>query len=304
MEAIIEAIGLSKSYDSNTVLSGASLSVGSGETCYLLGEPSSGKTTFLSILTALIKPDAGRAAIDGHTLGEADNQLRRAVGLVFPKGMLDGTLTVRENILSRGALYGVRRKTLRDAFAKATAVLGIEDVTRKRYGKLSPLEGRLADLARAVVHHPAVLLLDEPVASLEPEDQEAFWTALFKLKEAFGLTILAASRDASEAWRFDKVAVMAAGMIVASGAPAELMAAFGGAELDLTVSDLIRTRRVLDDLGYRHREKGRVISISLDSSVESILVLENCKPFVDGVQVRGGTLADALAKIMESGEVA
>ena len=160
MEKVIEAEKLTKSYGSVQAVRGISFSVERGTLFAFLGPNGAGKSTAIHMICTFLKPDGGKAWVNGYELGREDQAIRRSIGVVFQEGLLDPLLTAEENIRFRGSLYGLKGKALKEAAAEALRRTGALEFCRRPYGKLSGGQRRRCDIARALVHRPQILFLD------------------------------------------------------------------------------------------------------------------------------------------------
>lgn len=218
---------LTHRYGDRPALSGVSLDVAPGELFGLLGPNGGGKTTLFRIATTLVPPTAGSAEVFGHDAVAEPTAVRRALGVVFQQPALDAELTVRENLRFHGALVGLRGAALDERIASVLGTFGLADRTGDRVKALSGGLARRADLARGLLHRPALLLLDEPTTGLDPTARRELWAALARLRRDEGTTVVVATHLMEEAERCDRVGILDRGRLVALGAPADLTAELG-----------------------------------------------------------------------------
>ena len=199
-----------------------------GELFGLLGPNGGGKTTLFKILATLLPVHGGAARILGHDVAREPAAVRRRLGVVFQHPSVDGLLTVEENLVYHGYLYGLSGRALRARVDAVLARLGLGDRRRERVDRLSGGLRRRAELAKALVVDAAVLLLDEPSTGLDPIARRDFLAHLRDLRAAEGITIVLTTHDMEEAERCDRIAILDGGRIVAEGAPEALKAQVGG----------------------------------------------------------------------------
>ncbi len=179
--AIIEVNNLIKNYGNVKAVKGIDFYVNEGDLFAFLGPNGAGKTTTIDVICTLLKPDKGTVTVNGYRLGEQDDKIRKSIGVVFQDNILDILLTVKENLYTRGSFYGVTSKELAAAVEKASKAADVESFINRPYGKLSGGQRRRADIARALVHTPRVLFLDEPTTGLDPQTEKVSGTqAVFK----------------------------------------------------------------------------------------------------------------------------
>ena len=225
--AIIEAEGLCKHYGSRAAVSALSLQVRAGTMMAVLGPNGSGKSTLLKLMATLLRPDSGRLIIGGFdAIGDAD-AARRALGVVFQSSSVDGKLSVRENLRCHGLLHGLGGSALR---ASVERVLKDFDLLPRAGDLVERLSGglrRRVELAKALLHHPQLVLLDEPSSGLDPAARLEFWELLHRLQEQRGTTIIVATHLMDEAERCGQVLLLDGGQSLAMDTPQRLKEALG-----------------------------------------------------------------------------
>ena len=175
MSNIIEIKNLRKSYKDVKAVKGIDFYVEEGKLFALLGPNGAGKSTTIDMLCTALKTDSGSITVDGKLVGKDDNAIRKEIGIVFQDNFLDPILTVGENISIRGSFYGLKGNELKNAVKKVCETVGITDLMKRPYGKLSGGQRRRADIARALVNTPKILFLDEPTTGLDPQSRQNVW---------------------------------------------------------------------------------------------------------------------------------
>jgi ABC-2 type transport system ATP-binding protein len=233
----IQAHGLRRTFDDVVALDGVDLEVAAGAVFGLLGPNGSGKTTFVRIVSTLLEPSGGRAAVLGHDVVDEPLAVRRRIGLAGQFAAVDEELTGRENLVMIGRLY---RLPAVDARARADEVLerfGLDDAADRRVSTYSGGMRRRLDLGASLVGRPPVMLLDEPSTGLDPRSRQELWTIVDELRNA-GTTVLLTTQYLEEADRLaQRIAVLDRGRIVAQGTPAQLKAQVGAEVLAIRVAD-------------------------------------------------------------------
>jgi len=219
---------LSHHYGDRQALSGVTLSVARGEIFGLLGPNGGGKTTLFKILSTLLAPTRGRVTVFGHDMAREAEHIRRHLGVVFQHPSLDPKLTVAENLRHHGHLYGMRGRELREREQVMVERLGLAQRARDRVETLSGGLQRRVELAKALIHRPDILLLDEPSTGLDPGSRRDLIHHLAHLRAEDGVTVLLTTHILDEAERCDRVGVLHQGNLVALGTPGELKAKVGG----------------------------------------------------------------------------
>jgi len=224
-------------------LAGVSFDVRRGELLALLGPNGSGKTTLFRILSTALIPTGGSVSLLGADVVGQPQLARRAIGVVFQTPSLDRKLTASENLRHQGRLYGLRGSTLEARIAEALSGVGTGDRAADRVERLSGGLARRVELAKGMLHRPAVLLLDEPTTGLDPTARREFWTFLERVRRDTQATVVLTTHLMDEAERSDRVAILDAGRLVALGSPSALTAEIGG-EIITVTSDSAETLAV------------------------------------------------------------
>ena len=236
----IEATGLGRDYGSTRALESLDLLVARGALVGLLGPNGAGKTTTMLLLATLLRPSRGTARVFGHDLVADRSAIRRCLGLVFQEPCIDGLLTVEENLLFAARLAELPKKDALKAVDDALERTRLVERASQLGRQLSGGWRRLADIARATVHRPALLILDEPTVGLDPEHRDRMWTLLDDERRARGTTIVFSTHYLTEAEACDYVVLLARGALVADGNPAALKATVGSDVAEIEGPDAAR----------------------------------------------------------------
>jgi ABC-2 type transport system ATP-binding protein len=261
-ELAIEATALGRDYGTTRALEALDLQVLSGGIVGLLGPNGAGKTTTMLLLATLLTPTRGQARVFGHDIVRDRTAVRRRLGLVFQEATVDGLLTVEENLLFGARLVGLGGAAAREAVAAAIARTGLSARASQQARELSTGWRRLTDLARALIHHPDLLILDEPTVGLDPEHRERIWKLIEQERAERGTTILFSTHYLAEAEGCDRVILLAGGLTVGDDTPAALKTAVGEEVIELegpdaagmlpAIQELVSVRRTIrTDRGYR-----------------------------------------------------
>ena len=246
--ASIELDGVAYRYGDREALRGISLEVRAGELFGLLGPNGGGKTTLLEILSTLRRATAGVARIAGVDVAARPDEARRRIAVVFQRPALDRELTPAENLRHQGHLYGLAGRALEERSAELLGAFGVADRSGDRVKTLSGGLRRRVELAKALLHLPPVLLLDEPTVGLDPGGRRDLWRHVRRLRSESGVAVLVTTHLLEEAEDCDRVGILDRGRLVALGTPADLKAAIRGDVISLEsaepegLADAIRTR--------------------------------------------------------------
>ncbi|HTS38207.1 MAG TPA: ATP-binding cassette domain-containing protein [Candidatus Solibacter sp.] len=215
-------------YENRVALNGVSFDVRPAELFGLLGPNGSGKTTLFRILSTLMLPSSGRAVVMGCDAATEASDLRRQIGVVFQAQSVDPKLTAYENLWHQGHLYGLRGSALKRRIGEILTRVGLADRAKERVETFSGGMQRRIELAKGLLHHPGVLLLDEPTTGLDPGARRDLWQYLQILRDEEQVSVLVTTHLMEEAERCDRLAIMNEGNLVALGTPEELKSEIGG----------------------------------------------------------------------------
>jgi ABC-2 type transport system ATP-binding protein len=249
--AVISVQNLVHRYENRTALNGVSFDVRPAELFGLLGPNGSGKTTLFRILSTLMIPSAGRATIMGCDASREPARVRRQIGVVFQAQSVDLKLTAYENLWHQGHLYGLRGAPLAKRIHEILSRVGLDDRAKELVETFSGGMQRRVELAKGLLHHPGVLLLDEPTTGLDPGARRDLWQYLQMLRDEEHVSVLVTTHLMEEAERCDRLAIMNEGNLVALGTPAELKSEIGG---DVVLLDAAHDASLLAErIGARFR---------------------------------------------------
>lgn len=224
---MIKLTNVVKKFGKIEAVKGINLEVEKGSLFAFLGENGAGKSTTLSMICTESEPTSGEIYIDDEKLTFKNRKLfRQKLGVVFQENVLDDLLTVRENLYNRASLYGKTKAEITERLALVSSIMGIEDILNRRFEKLSGGQKRRAEIARAIMHDPEILLLDEPTTGLDPKTRVSVWKIIDYLREELGMTVFLTTHYLEEAKDADQLAVIHKGKIIAQGTPANIRSRF------------------------------------------------------------------------------
>lgn len=228
MANIMEISHLNKRFGDVQAVKDLSFQVREGELFAFLGVNGAGKSTTINILCAQLSRDSGSVRIDGRDLDRDTEQIKRSLGVVFQESVLDKALSVYENLESRAALYGITGEAFRQRLGELAKLLDFEDLLKRTLGKLSGGQRRRIDVARALLHRPRILILDEPTTGLDPQTRKTLWSVISDLRKNENMTVFLTTHYMEEAAEADYVVILDAGSIAAEGTPLELKNTYTG----------------------------------------------------------------------------
>lgn len=221
-DAIIKIDNLNKSFGDVKAVKDLSFQVKKGELFAFLGVNGAGKSTTISIICGQLQKDSGFVFVNGMDTAHSLDETKRAIGVVFQDSVLDRPLTAKENLKSRAALYGITGKAFEDRVKELSEILDFKEFMSRPVGKLSGGQRRRIDIARALIHRPEILILDEPTTGLDPQTRKLIWNVIEHLREEEKMTVFLTTHYMEEAASASYVVILDSGSIVAEGTPLEL----------------------------------------------------------------------------------
>ena len=282
--AIIEISNLHKSFGSVNAVQNLSFKVKKGELFAFLGVNGAGKSTTINIMCGQLTKDSGKIIINGKDIDKELTKIKNDLGVVFQNSVLDSPLSVYDNLQSRAALYGITGKAFKKRLEELASLLDFEDIINRTVGKLSGGQRRRIDIARALIHKPQILILDEPTTGLDPQTRKLLWSVISNLRKEEGMTVFLTTHYMEEAADADYVIILDSGKLSAEGSPIELKNKYTG--------DFITLYGVAEEdvkaLGadYEKIANGFKISVS-DTKKATELIIKNPDLFSDYEIVKG-----------------
>ena len=270
MESIIEISNLYKAYGSVQAVSDLSFCVKRGELFAFLGVNGAGKSTTISMICGELRKDSGSISVCGYDTEKNNGQISRKIGVVFQSSALDAQLSARENLQSRAALYGITGKRFEQRFSELTELLAFADFADRPLLKLSGGQKRRIDIARALVHEPEILILDEPTTGLDPQTRRLLWDVIERLRREKKMTVFLTTHYMEEAADADYVVIIDSGKIVAKGTPLELKNRYAGDYV--TIYGVSEESLAVLDLPYDRVRDGFRFSVPSTEKVTELIV--------------------------------
>jgi len=300
VETIITISGLTKKFKDVTAVNDISLTVRKGTIFAFLGTNGAGKSTTINMLTTVLQPSAGTARVAGYELGKDDANIRQTIGVVFQQSLLDPLLTVRENLRLRAAFYELKDTDKR--IAELAKLIGLTDFLDRRYGKLSGGQRRRVDIARALVHKPELLFLDEPTTGLDPKSREDVWKTIMDLQVTTGLTVFLTTHYMEEAERADDVYVISKGVIVAHDTPQALRAKYTTDTLTLVAKNTSTLLAKFDKAKVKATNTNDTIIVHTPSPHAALEILKAYEADIIDFEFRHGNMDDVFLSLTDRAE--
>lgn len=297
MDKIVEVENLSKNYGNVQAVKEIGFYVEKGKLFAFLGPNGAGKSTTINTICTFLKPDGGRVEVNGYELGKEDDRIRDSIGVVFQESLLDRLLTVKENLLLRGGFYYKNRRRLEEAAERAAAVTEAQSFLHRQYGKLSGGQRRRADIARALIHTPKILFLDEPTTGLDPQTRKNVWDTIRKLQREEGMTVFLTTHYMEEAEDADYCIIVDEGRIAAKGTPFDLKEDWAKNRLCIKGKDGAALREKLQSRHIPWKQNADVLEIELKETKDALPVLKEVEPLLDSFTVEKGTMDDVFLAV-------
>ena len=281
---IIEISNLSKSFGDIQAVKDISFHVKRGELFAFLGANGAGKSTTISIICASLSKDSGKVIVDGNDIDKDAQQIKSTLGVVFQTSMLDKALSVKDNLASRASLYNIYGKNFETRLDELCEMLNIREILKRPVGKLSGGQQRRVDIARALIHKPKLLILDEPTTGLDPQTRRMVWDLINELRKQDDMSVFLTTHYMEEAADADYVIILDDGKIVASGTPVELKNEHSGDFITIYTKDEESVASL--GLPYTAVKEGFKISVP-NTKVATDLILKHPSVFCDYEIVKG-----------------
>ena len=295
---MIRVQNLTHRYGDRVALADIGFEVREGEIFGLLGPNGGGKSTLFRILSTMMAPTSGTAQVAGYDVGRDAAAVRRTVGVVFQTQSLDKALTVEENLRSQGHLHGLSGKVLRERMEHSMERLGLTDRRKDLVDTLSGGLRRRVEIAKALLHRPKVLLMDEASTGLDPAARRELSRHVESLRSKEGVTILLTTHILEEADRCDRLVLLHQGRIVAQGSPAELRSRIGGDVVVLEAEDSAALAgRIEQRFGVKPVVMDGQVRVELENGHRFITeVVEAFPGAIDSVGLHKPTLEDVFVR--------
>ena len=293
MDDIIRIDGLEKRFGEVHAVNNLSFRVKRGELFAFLGVNGAGKSTTISIMCGLLEKDGGNVEICGKNVGTDMREIAKKLGVVFQNSALDARLSVKDNLLSRAALYGIYGAEAKKRIDELAEKLCFKDLMTRTVGKLSGGQRRRIDVARALLHKPEVLILDEPTTGLDPQTRKTLWEVIRDLRLHDGMTVFLTTHYMEESTDADYVIILDSGKIAAEGTPLELKNRYTGDFVTVYNAD----EQTIKDLGFPYEKIRDAFRISVKNTAEARdLIIKHPAVFSD-FEITKGKMDDVFLAV-------
>ena len=293
MKDIIKINHLNKTFKDVKAVQDLSFNVKEGEFFAFLGVNGAGKSTTINIMCGQLPKDSGKVFIDGVDIDENVNEIKEKIGVVFQNSVLDSQLTVYDNLKCRASLYGIYNNDFSNRLNELAELLNFEDLLNKTVGKLSGGQRRRIDIARALLHKPKILILDEPTTGLDPQTRQTLWNVISKLRRTDNMTVLLTTHYMEEASDADYIVIIDNGKISSEGTPLELKNKHTNDYITIYNTE----ENLISSLGYKYEKIRDAYRLYIpDTKTATKLIVENPDIFID-YEVTKGKMDDVFLSV-------
>lgn len=294
---MIEVNHVKKYYGDIKAVEDISFHVEKGELFGFLGINGAGKSTMINMLCTLIAPTSGSASVCGFTLGKDNQEIRKHIGIVAQQNCLDDKLSVKENLLIRGSLCESDRNKLKNRLIEVTQLLSLQDILTRKFARLSGGQKRRCEIARALMHSPDILFLDEPTTGLDPATRIAVWNCIETLQKEMNMTVFLTTHYMEEATNANHIAIIDHGNLMEYGTPYELKEKYAKDRLLLYPKDITNLCETLDREKILYKKMDQHLQIPIDQTLNALPILEKLKSQYYGFEVLQGTIDDVFLNV-------
>lgn len=284
---IIEIENLKKSFKDVKAVDGLSFTVREGELFAFLGVNGAGKSTTINIISGILKKDSGVVKVCGENVESRPEKIKGKIGVVFQNSVLDRRLSALDNLKSRAAMYGIFGADFAKRLEELDGLLGLREILKRPLNKLSGGQKRRVDIARALIHNPELLILDEPTTGLDPKTRLTVWNAVEKLRREKGLTVFLTTHYMEESAVADYVVILDGGKKAAEGTPHDLKTRFA-TDFIRFYSQLDEAEKVFKAYGCAMKRERDFLEVELKGTAEiAARIRENPCLFEDFEVLKG-----------------
>lgn len=293
MNNIIEIKNLNKSFKDVKAVKDLSFKVKEGELFAFLGLNGAGKSTTISIICGQLKKDSGSVTVNGFDLDKNIEGIKSELGVVFQNSVLDKPLSVKSNLENRAALYGITGADFEKRLSELSRMLDFGELLNRPVGKLSGGQRRRVDIARALIHNPKILILDEPTTGLDPQTRHTLWEVISNLRKNTGMTVFLTTHYMEEAADADYIVILDSGKISAEGTPLDLKNTYSGDYITLYETNEDRVK----SLGFKYETLKDAFRISVPNTAAATeLIIKNPNLFKD-YEITKGKMDDVFLAV-------
>ena len=292
---VIEIENLKKSFKDVKAVDDISFKVKEGELFSFLGVNGAGKSTTINIISGILKKDNGKVNVCGYDIDHNAYDVKNRVGIVFQNSVLDSNLTVTENLKCRANLYGIFGKELKSRLEELTELLDLHEILIRPLNKLSGGQKRRIDIARALIHKPELLILDEPTTGLDPKTRITVWKLVEKLRKERGMTVFLTTHYMEEAADSDYVIILDSGKIAAEGTPHDLKNAYASDFIKF-YNNREQAEKYFSEIGFNIKQERDFTEIELNSTSQVAEIFKEIPELFEDFEVLKGNMDNVFLK--------
>lgn len=298
MEEVIKINSLVKYYDKLKAVDNLSLKVYKGQIYAFLGVNGAGKSTTISMICGNLKKDSGEIYVCGKDTEKESNYIKIQIGIVFQDSVLDKSLTVYDNLKYRAGLYGITGAEFKEEYEKLEKLFELESIKNKPLSKLSGGQKRKVDIARAIIHNPQILILDEPTTGLDPKTRKKIWSIIRKLRKEYKITIFLTTHYMEEAADADYITIIDKGKIIAEGTVLDLKNKY--AKDTIIIYNVKETE--IKKLGLPYKKIKDAYKIEIENSKKATELIIKYPSIFDDYEIIKGRIDDVFINATNGGD--
>lgn len=284
MEEVLKITNVSKNFGKVKAVNNISFKVKKGEMFAYLGVNGAGKSTTISMICGTLKKDSGSILVCGEDIEKDSNYIKNKIGVVFQNSVLDQTLSVYENLKYRASLYDITGNEFKKRFEELSKMFELNEIKSQKIKTLSGGQRRRVDIARAIIHNPEFLILDEPTTGLDPNTRKKLWNIIRDLRETNGMTVFLTTHYMEEAADADFIIIIEKGKIITEGTPLDLKNKY--AKDTITIYNVEENDVMKLKLPYTKIRDGFKLEVD-NTSVATDLIIKNKDIFKDYEIIKG-----------------
>jgi len=294
MEYSIEVKHLKKYYGNFLAVDDVSFNVAKGSLFAFLGMNGAGKSTTINIICSILSNDEGEVFVNGKELHSNRDEIKHQIGVVFQNSVLDASLSVYDNLRIRTSFYKMSKEEAQKNMNEIISLLDLEPILKKPIKSLSGGQKRKVDIARAMIHKPNILILDEPTTGLDPKTRKIVWSLINKIREETGMTVFLTTHYLEEAEQAMNVVIMNRGKIIAEGLPVDLKNKYSHDHILAYMKRDEKFEKLMDKNKHKYSYDEELVcyDINVEKAANPLDLLENYKDFIKDFEVKKGTMED------------
>ena len=293
---VIEIKNLHKSFKDVKAVDDLTFSVREGELFAFLGVNGAGKSTTINIISGVLPKDSGTVFVCGENIDTNSDVIKSKIGIVFQGSVLDKRLSAYDNLKSRAALYGIFGNQFKRRLEELDSLLGLKDILKRPLTKLSGGQKRRVDIARALIHNPELLILDEPTTGLDPQTRQTVWNVIEQLRKERGLTVFLTTHYMEEAAVADYVVILDGGKKVAEGTPHDLKTQYAS-DFIRFYGNLEQVEKTFAKLGYSVKRERDFVEVEIENTGKVAELLKSNEKLFSDFEVLKGNMDDVFLKV-------